>query len=361
MTDLFGYELSASGLLWVKAIAAVVAIVMSGEIVGRALLALLERAVRRTAVTWDDSLLERLSGPMRGGCILAIGSIARPWFALGPRGHDVTGQALLAASVILLFWFLLRIVDVGRAAVEDRPWARDNPSSRSVLSIGSRTLKALLFALGLLTMLASLGVPITSMVAGLGIGGLAVALAAQKTIENLFGTYSIGLDQPFREGDFVKVGDLLGTIEAIGLRSTRLRTLDRTTVLIPNGQLADARTESYTARDRIRLACTIGLVYETTAAQVRRIRADMEALLRDHPQIWPDTVVVRFKELAAYSLDLEVMAWFQTTEWSEFQVIREEILLGFMEIVERNGSSFAFPSRTIHLAPWHPAQPSPPS
>jgi MscS family membrane protein len=77
--------------------------------------------------------------------------------------------------------------------------------------------------------------------------------------------------------------------------------------------------------------------------------------------IWPDTVVVRFKELAAYSLDLEVMAWFQTMDWGEFQVIREEILLGFMEIVDRNGSSFAFPSSTIHLAPWHVAPPSPPS
>lgn len=361
MSELFGYELSTTALSWIKAIAAVVAIAVSGDVTGRILLSLLGRAVRRTTVSWDDALLERISGPLRGGCILAIGAVARPWFALDARGHHVAGQLLLAASVIVMFWLLVRIVDVGRAAFEQRPWARDNPSSRSVLSIGSRTLKAVLFALGLLTMLASLGVPITSMVAGLGIGGLAIALAAQKTIENLFGTYSIGLDQPFREGDFVRVGDLLGTIESIGLRSTRLRTLDRTTILIPNGQLADARTESYTARDRIRLACTIGLVYDTTAAQVRRIRADLEALLRDHPLIWPDTVVVRFKELAAYSLDLEVMAWFRTTDWGEFQVIREEILLGFMETVERNGSSFAFPSRTIHVAPWQAAPPSPPS
>jgi MscS family membrane protein len=359
MNEIFGYELSASALSWIKAIAAVVAIVIGGDLIGRGLLALLGRAVRRTSVSWDDALLERLSGPLRGGCVLAIGAIARPWFALDHRGQAVAGQALLAATVVVMFWLLLRIVDVGRTAVEQRPWARDNPSSRSVLSIGSQTVKALLFALGLLTMLATLGVPITSMIAGLGIGGLAIALAAQKTLENLFGTYSIGLDQPFREGDFVRVDDLTGTIEAIGLRSTRLRTLNRTTVLIPNGQLADARTESFTARDRIRLACTIGLVYETKAAQIRRIRDEIEALLRAHPLIWPDTVIVRFKELAAYSLDLEVIAWFQTTEWSEFQAIREEILLGFMDIVERNGSSFAFPSRTIHLAPSNAAPPLP--
>jgi MscS family membrane protein len=352
MTDVFGFQLSEHGLWWSKAVASVLAILVGGDLAGRLLRALLGRAVRGTSVTWDDLLFDRLSGPLRAGCMLIVGAIARPWFAFDASGHRLAGQLLLAGAVIVIFWMLVRIVDVGGAVLGERPWARDNPGSRSVLSIGSRTLKVILFAVGVLTMLASLGIPITSMVAGLGIGGLAIALAAQKTIENLFGTYSIGLDQPFREGDFVRIGDLLGTIEAIGLRSTRLRTLDRTTVLIPNGQLADARTESFTARDRIRLACTIGLVYETTAAQVRRIRNEVEELLRAHPLIWPDTVVVRFKELAAYSLDLEVMAWFQTTDWAHFQVIREEILLGFMEIVEHNGSSFAFPSRTIHLAPW---------
>jgi MscS family membrane protein len=198
--------------------------------------------------------------------------------------------------------------------------------------------------------LAQLGVSVASLVAGLGIGGLAVALAAQKTLENLFGTLSIGVDQPMREGDFVKLYDFVGTVEQIGLRSTRIRTLDRTIITIPNGELANQRIESFTLRDRLRLSTTIGLVYGTTSQQMRAILAELEAILRRHPKIWPDAVVVRFKELAASSLDIEIMAWFQTADWSEFQAIRQDILLEFMAAIERNGSAIAFPTRTVHVA-----------
>jgi MscS family membrane protein len=199
-------------------------------------------------------------------------------------------------------------------------------------------------------MLAQLGYPVASLVAGLGIGGLAVALAAQKTLENLFGAFSIGMDQPLRVGDFVKIEDFVGTVEAVGLRSTRVRTLDRTLISIPNGKLAELRVESYTARDRMRLACTLGLVYGTSSSTLREILAGWEKVLRAHPKIWTDSVVVRFKEFGQSSLDVEIMAWFVTQEWSEFQLIRQNVLLDFMAVVEASGSSFAFPTRTLHIA-----------
>jgi MscS family membrane protein len=138
-------------------------------------------------------------------------------------------------------------------------------------------------------------------------------------------------------------------VEAIGLRSTRFRTLDRTLITIPNGKLADMRLESLTERDRMRLACTIGLVYGTTTSQMKTVLAGLERVLRAHPRIWPDAVVVRFKEFGDSSLNIEVMAWFQTSVWSEFQLMRQDILLQFMDVVEKAGSSFAFPTRTVHL------------
>jgi MscS family membrane protein len=110
------------------------------------------------------------------------------------------------------------------------------------------------------------------------------------------------------------------------------------------------RVESYTARDRMRLACTLGLVYDTSASQMRDVLEGLERVLRDHPKIWPDTVVVRFKEFAASSLDIEVMAWFLTRDYGEFQEFRQEVLLGFMDVVERAGTSFAFPTHTVHVA-----------
>lgn len=119
---------------------------------------------------------------------------------------------------------------------------------------------------------------------------------------------------------------------------------------MPNGRLADMRLESFSARDRVRLATTVGLVYETTATQMREVLAGFERVLREHPRIWPDAVVVRFSELAGSSLDVQVMAWFATSDWSEFQAIRQDVLLQFMDVVEVAGTSFAFPTTTVHVA-----------
>jgi len=153
----------------------------------------------------------------------------------------------------------------------------------------------------------------------------------------------------------VKLYDFVGTVEQIGLRSTRIRTPDRTIITVPNGELANQRIESFAVRDRLRLAVTIGLVYGTTSQQMRTILADLEAILRRHPKLWCDTVVVCFKELAASSLDIEVVAWFQTTDGAEFQRIRQNLLLDFMAAIEQHGSAIAFPTRTVHVSSPAPA------
>jgi MscS family membrane protein len=205
------------------------------------------------------------------------------------------------------------------------------------------------FVVGGLAILAAFGYPIGTLLAGLGIGGPAIAFGAQKSIENVFGSVSLAVDQPFRVGDFVRVDDFVGTVEDIGLRSTRIRTLDRTLISIPNGKLAEQRLESFEARDRMRLATTIGLTYSTTHAQMQNVLDGFERVLRNHPGIWPDAMVVRFKEFAASSLDIEIMAWFSVPTWADFQRCRQEVLLGFMQVVEEAGASFAFPTRTVHV------------
>jgi MscS family membrane protein len=141
----------------------------------------------------------------------------------------------------------------------------------------------------------------------------------------------------------------VGTVERIGTRSTQIRTLDRTVITIPNGRLADMRIETFAVRDRIRFTTTIGVVYGTTEAQMRQVLQGMEAVLRAHPKIWPDAVVVRFAGFGASSLDIEIMCWFETVDFNEFRVFRQEVLFAFMKIVEDAGTSFAFPTRTVHL------------
>jgi MscS family membrane protein len=321
-----------------------------GQAASRVLQTFFGRIAQRTSNEWDNVLLARLGAPLTVACALVATGALLPFLGLYPPAASLAYKILRGAFLLVIFWSLWRLVDVGHQLASHTPWARTSASSRSLIPLGARVTKAFVIAFAVVAALSLLGYPVTSLIAGLGLGGLAFALAAQKTVENMFGAFSIGVDQPFREGDFVKVDDFAGTVESIGLRSTRFRTLDRTLVTLPNGRLADMRVESFAVRDRLRFATTIGLVYDTSTSQMREVLAGFEAVLRAQPKLWPDVVVVRFSELAAAALNIEVAAWFKTTDWGEFQLIRQEILLQFMGVVARAGTSFAFPTSTVHVA-----------
>lgn len=336
---------------WLALLPLVLAAWALGAGMGRASRAALVRLARRSRATWDDAVAARMGGPLALGWSLAAASAMVTWLGLAQPAQALLDRLLRAGVLVVVFWSLLRAVDVAMASLSQATWARERQGSRSLLALTGRIAKVAVVALAVIASLSELGYPVASLLAGLGLGGLAFALAAQKTVENLFGALSIGLDQPFREGDFVRVEELVGTVEAVGLRATRIRTLDRTLVSIPNGRLADMRLESFTARDRIRLACDLGLVYQTTEGQLREVLRGVEAALRSHPKIWPDAVVVRFARFGAFSLDVEIMAWFQTSDWGEFQAIRQEVLLQLMGVVQAAGTSLAFPTQTVHLQP----------
>jgi MscS family membrane protein len=321
----------------------------AGSLFSRSSRGLLLRIAARTPPRWDDVLIGRMGGPLTLGWGLAVTYLLLPWLGLYPPAQAAAHQILRAGFLAAFFWTLLRAVDVAGDVMGEASWARGQSAPRSLLPLAARVGKIAVVAVAVVALLSELGYPVASLIAGLGIGGLALALAAQKTVENLFGAFSIGADQPFREGDFVRIEDFVATVEKIGLRSTKFRTLDRTLITIPNGKLADSRLESYTARERMRLACDIPLVYGTTAAQLRHILAEMEELLRAHPLIWPEAVTVKLKGLGESALIVEVMAWFQTPDWNVFLGIRQEMLIGFLEIIERAGSALAFPTRTLHL------------
>jgi MscS family membrane protein len=335
---------------WLAVPVAIAVAWLGGLLLGWLVRSWLGRLARRSTAEWDDALLERSRLPLAMASMVALSFLLLPFLSLEESAQATATRWLRSALFIAFFWMLFRTIDVIQSIASRAAWATAHPLSRSLLPLGTRVLKVAVLAVALVAMLAQLGYPVASLVAGLGIGGLAVALAAQKTLENLFGAFSIGMDQPLRVGDFVKIEDFVGTVEAVGLRSTRVRTLDRTLISIPNGKLAELPVESYTARDRMRLASTLGLVYGTSSSTLRDNLAGSEKVLRAHHKIWTDSVVVRFKEFGQSSLDVEIMAWFVTQEWSEFQLIRQNVLLDFMAVVEASGSSFAFPTRTLHIA-----------
>ena len=346
------FEVGPLDLLWWQwgaLILVAVLAVLLGWLLGRLSRSLLTRLASRTAVTWDDVLAPKLAAPLRAAWTLLVFWLLLPSLCLKTSAESFLRGLLRGGLLVILFWALARGVDVARQAVAQSEWAKAHPASRSLVPIGARVAQVTIVAFAVVALLHELGYPVASLIAGLGIGGLALALAAQKTVENLFGAFSIGADQPFREGDFVRVDDFVGTVESIGLRSTRFRTLDRTVISLPNGKLAEMRLETFAVRDRIRLSCNLPLVFSTTAVQVRQVLQELERVLRQHPKIWSNDVGVCLREIAESALVIEVMAWFTTADWNEFVGIRQELLLQFLEVVERAGTSLAYPTRAVHL------------
>jgi MscS family membrane protein len=259
-------------------------------------------------------------------------------------------QRLLRIGLgLAFFWALVRAVSVWTESFSGSAWANARPGSRALVSLASRVANLSLIALAVLATLSELGYSVTSVLAGLGLGGLALALGAQKTLENVFGAFALAVDQPFREGDQVKVEDVVGTVETIGLRSTRIRTLERTLVTIPNGKLADLRLESFAVRDRLRLQQTLLLEFSTSATQLKAVRDGIAAALEAEPSVVKGSVAVRLVKIGESSLELDVAAYFQLGDLDAFRGLREKLLLVFLENIERAGTRLAYPTRSVQL------------
>ncbi len=340
-------------LLWWQWIALPVGLLVAiglGKIAGYVTRRILMRISRHTARAWNERLVRRLAAPITVLWTLFFAYLIKFTIDLPESAERHVDVVLRTATVATFYWAGLRTIDLAFQGLVTVTAARARGLSEGLLLMLRKASKIALFAVAVIAVLTDLGYPVASLLAGLGIGGLAVALAAQKTVENLFGSVSISVDQPFRIGDFVKLeSGVAGTVETIGLRSTRFRTLDRTIVTIPNGKLADQRVETFAPRDRCRFGCTLTLVQGSTAAQVRAVVEGVEALLRNHPKVWSDGVSVKFVAIGASSLDVEAFAWFDTTDWNEFQSIRQDVLLSMLEIVERAGTALAYPTQTVQV------------
>ena len=194
-----------------------------------------------------------------------------------------------------------------------------------------------------------IGLPVLSLIAGLGIGGLAIALAIRPTLENLIGGFVLFLDRPIRVGDFCAFGDRSGTVESIGIRSTQVRAADRTLITVPNAQFADLQIVNWAQCDRMLIKQTIGLRYETREDQLRYLVVKLREMLVGHPRIDSESVRVRFSGFGASSLDVDIRVYAVTREWNDFSAIKEDVQFRIMGIVEGSGTRFAIPSQTLYM------------
>jgi len=259
---------------------------------------------------------------------------------------EFTQTILIYVAWAWLSWLFVRAVF---EAVIRSPQISDESYDANML----RLVSSILGVIGIILILGvgghELGLPVMSILAGFGIGGLAVALAIRPTLENLIGGFTLYFDKPVRVGDFCTFGGQTGTIEKIGIRSTQIRAMDRTLISVPNAQFADMQLVNWARCDQMLINEVIGVRYETTPDQLRFVLAKIREMLHSHPRIDPHTVRVRFAGYGDSSLNIDLRVYARTREWNDFFAIREDVFLRIYDIVTGAGTSFAFPSRTLYL------------
>jgi len=274
---------------------------------------------------------------------------------LDPTADQTLGYAYTAAFSLVIFWGFLRafntVLDHLQTIAHEKqlglapfmPWIK-----KSLLTI--------VFVFGVLMIAQSLGADVKAFLAGLGIGGLAFALAAQDTLANVFGSVVVAIDQPFKIGEVIKITGSIGMVEDIGLRSTKLRLLDKSLMVMPNKTMASESIVNLSRFTGRRVEQVIGLTYDTTADQMEEVVGEFRRLILAEPEVDPDSVICYFRDYSASSLDIWMIFNVIDPDFHKHMQLRQRLSLAFMRAVEARGLSFAFPTQTVHVASL-PAKP----
>jgi len=306
-----------------------------------------------------EKFLEYLHKPMGFLFLLIIIYIGFSQLQYPQEWHLVPdsefGLRLVIEKLYLVFfiwsiiWICARIVDVFGFIMMRRAEKTPTKSDNQILPFLIEVLKIIVITIGVFLVLGTVfNLNIGSLIAGLGIGGLAVALAAKETLENLMGSFTIFLDKPFVLGDLVSVGEFTGVVEKIGFRSTRLRTLEQSLVTVPNKKMVDVELDNITQRTLHRVKFNLCLRYDTSSEQIKSIMADVKILL-DKNNLCDNDSVVRLSEFGHSAIEILVLYYVNSADWIKYLEVREEINFKILDIVRMNKASFAYATTTVHI------------
>jgi MscS family membrane protein len=288
------------------------------------------------------AIAERQLGPLRvlsGALLLRL--LTQILYLTSGAEENV--RAACNVGLIVGFMFgLWRVAEVISGRIQQSEWLRARPTMVGVMPLLHRLTEVGIWAAAVLWCLSELGYSVTGVLASLGLGGLAVALAAKNTLEHLLGGMTLSLDQPMRVGDLVRIGDVQGTVEQIGLRSTRIRTADRSLVTLPNGKLSDMQIETLAARDRIRMSLSLNVQYTLKAQGLRELREALLACIQKHPLIHKDKIRVHYSNLSDSAATIDITCWIDTSDQDQFLETRHSLLLQLIEVVESFGAAAVF-------------------
>ncbi len=307
---------------------------------------------QRTEKELDDRFLACVQKPGEFLVLLLGLFIAVSYLQLPSEPFDVNHLATAILKALVIFdvaWICFNLVDLIDHYLNQ--WASKTESTLDdhLAPLLRKSMRIFVVIMAFLMAVQSFGYPVTGILASLGIGGLAFALAAKDTVSNIFGSLMIIFDRPFQVGDWIKAGDMEGTVEEVGFRSTKIRTFAKTVICVPNNIIANMALDNFSRMPKRRVKLTVGVTYETTPAQMREAVRDIRAMLRDHPAVDQDFFLVNFTDFGASSLDIMVYCFTKTTVWGDYLDAREDLCLKIMEILEGLGLEIAFPSRTVYL------------
>ncbi|MFN5705536.1 MAG: mechanosensitive ion channel family protein, partial [bacterium] len=260
---------------------------------------------------------------------------------------DIIDKLFLFFVIISFNWIVLRIIDFIALVLAYKASLTESKTDDQLVPFVRELFKILAIIVGVFVVLGMVfEINVLTLITGLGIGGIAIALAAKDSLENLFGSFTIFLDKPFVVGDLVKVDGIEGTIEKVGFRSTQIRSMDKSIITVPNKKMIDNALENLTLRNFRRIKFTLSLTYETTPQQIKSITDDINNLINNHPNIKEESIAI-FEEFGDYSLNLMVLYFIEMMEYYPYLKIKEELNYEITQIIYKHGSSFAYPTRTI--------------
>jgi MscS family membrane protein len=307
---------------------------------------------KKTASRYDDLFLAGLKKPAEllvviGGLFVAVQVLRLPTEPVDVRRF---AHAVLKGLVTFdVAWFLFNMVTLLEVYLGKWVSRTESTLDDHLLPFVRKSLRVFIVFLAVIMTIQNLGYSISGLLASLGIGGLAVALAAKDTLSNVFGSLMIVLDRPFHIGEWVKAGDLEGIVEEVGFRSTKIRTFAKTQISVPNSVITNLAIDNFSRMPKRRIKLTVGVTYETRPEQMREAVRRIRAMLTEHPAIDQEFKLVNFTDFGASSLDVLVYCFTRTTVWAEYLEARQDVCLRIMDILEGMGLEIAFPSRSIYL------------
>lgn len=312
--------------------------------------------LKRSPLVFDHVFAVAISRPL--GYFFLLGGFAGAFWLLPlpdePNVYGVVFGLLKIALVVIIVWFLFRVVDASVDHLEKMTRRQGDQTSQQLMQMTRKALKATIGAICFVWGVQLLGYNVSSLIAGLGIGGLAVALALQDTLANFFGSIFILVDHPFRVGDWIKMGDAEGIVEDIGFRSTRIRSFPATLISVPNKNMANATIDNWSQMPKRRVMHTVGVTYETTPDQMEKAVAGIREILENDEGVHQEFIVVRFTEFGDSSLNIFLLYFTKAIGFADHAATRERVNLAIMRLLENLGLEIAFPTRTIYMKAEEP-------